>query len=264
MESASYPPMSGTNTISTVTALLETGILPMKEPFTDLVLESPGGIVNVHAECRDGHCTQVHIENVACFVFGLDLTVDVEGLGKIKVDVAYGGMIYVIVDARSVGARLEPRFAHDLVVLGERIKAAAAVQIEAVHPENPGIATINQTLFTDPLIRIDDRNLTSRNTVVVSPGRLDRSPCGTGTSARLAVMDARGEIGIGESFVHESIIGTKFTGRIKQTTNVGGKPGIVPVISGRGWITGFHTHVLGATDPLPTGYRLSDTWPQAE
>lgn len=261
MESASYPPMSGTNTISTVTALLETGILPMKEPFTDLVLETPGGIIGVRAECRNGHCVQVSIDNVACFVFGLDLTLQVKDLGAVRVDVAYGGMIYVIVDAAAVDLEIEPRFARDLVEIGERIKAAAAAQVEAVHPENPGIHTVNQTLFTAPLRRLDDGTLTARNAVVVSPGRLDRSPCGTGTSARLAVMHARGEIAVGEAFVHESIIGTKFVGRIRNTLEIGGRAGIVPTISGRGWVTGFHTHVLDPTDPLPTGYRLSDTWP---
>jgi len=261
MESASYPPMSGTNTISAVTALLETGILPMMEPFTDLVLETPGGIIGVRAECRDGHCVQVSIDNVPCFVFGLSVKLNVQGLGEIRADIAYGGMIYVIVDAADVGLAIEPRYAKELVEIGERIKAAAAVQVEATHPENPGIHTVNQTLFTTPAHRLDAKTLTARNTVVVSPGRLDRSPCGTGTSARLAVMHARGEIGVGDTFVHESIIGTRFTGRIRQVVEIGSRKGIVPTISGRGWITGFHTHVLDPTDPLPTGYRLSDTWP---
>lgn len=261
MESASYPPMSGTNTISTVTALLETGILPMKEPFTDLVLETPGGLIGVRAECRDGQCVQVSIENVPCFVFGLDLRLEVKGLGEIRADVAYGGMICVIVDAADVGLAIEPRYARELVEIGERVKAAAAVQVKAVHPENPGIHTVNQTLFTAPVRRLDYMTLTARNTVVVSPGRLDRSPCGTGTSARLAVMHARNQIGIGDTFVHESIIGTRFTGRIREVVEIGGRRGIVPTISGRGWITGFHTYVLDPTDPLPTGYRLSDTWP---
>jgi proline racemase len=261
MESASYPPMSGTNTISTVTALLETGTLKLEEPYTSLTLEAPGGLVKVHAECQDGCCTRVTFENVPCLVFGLDLALDVPGLGTIRVDVAYGGMIYVIVDAEQVGLPLEPSRARALVEVGERIKAAAAAQIPAVHPENPLIHTVNQTLFAGPLMRDDQGRLTARNTVIVSPGRLDRSPCGTGTSARLAVMHARGQIGLGEPFVHESIIGTRFTGEIRKTVSIGGRSGIVPIISGRAWVTGFHNHVLDPTDPLPTGYRLGDTWP---
>lgn len=261
MESAAYVPMSGTNTISTVTALLETGILPMTEPETRLRLETPGGIIEVIAECKSGKCVRVQFDNVPCFVVGLGYELDVPGIGKVDADVAYGGMFYAIVDAQSVGLRVEPKFARDLVAIGERIKAAASEQVQAVHPENAGIHTVNQTLFTEPLTRLEDGRLTARNTVVVSPGRLDRSPCGTGTSARLAVMYQRGEIGLNEDFLHESIIGTQFVGRIRSEVALAGTRGIAPSISGRGWITGFHTHVLDPSDPLPTGYRLNDTWP---
>lgn len=261
MESESYPPMSGTNAISTVAALLETGTIKMEEPYTHLTLEAPGGVIKVKAECRDDRCVQVTFENVPCFVFGLDLAVNVPGLGTIRVDVAYGGMIYVIVDLDHVGLPLEPSRARELSEVGERIKIAAAEQILAVHPENPLIHTINQTLLAGPLKRDDQGRLTARNTVVVSPGRLDRSPCGTGTCARLAVMHARGQIGVEEPFIHESIVGTKFVGEIRQLVSVGGRPAIVPTIGGRAWVTGFHQYVLDPTDPLPTGFRLSDTWP---
>lgn len=263
MESASYPPMSGSNTICTVTALLETGMLPMVEPVTELTLEAPGGLVRVTANCADGRCQNVTFRNVPCFVFGLDRPVEVEGLGTFRVDVAYGGMIYVLVDAAAAGFSLDPSEARDLVSVGERIKAAAAIQLPVVHPENPDIHTINQTLFTGPIARTE-RGVEAKNTVIVSPGRLDRSPCGTGTCARLAVMHARGQIAPGETLIHRSIIDTEFIGRIEQAIDINGTACIVPSITGRAWLTAFHQYVLDPTDPFPTGYRIGDTWPMPD
>lgn len=260
MESEYYVPMSGTNTICTVTALLETGMLPMQEPVTRLTLESPAGLVPVTAHCRDGKCVSVTFDNVPAFVFALGRPVEVPRLGTVTVDVAYGGMIYALVEARSLGFELAPSEAADLVKVGEWIKLAAAEQVPAVHPGNPEIHTINQTLFAGPLLD-DPRGKRSRNAVVVSPGRLDRSPCGTGTSARLAVMHARGEIGIGETFIHESVLGTEFVGEVLGETEVAGAPAIRPAITGSGWITAFHQYVLDPTDPFPRGYKLGDTWP---
>ena len=260
MESEYYVPMSGTNTICTVTALLETGMVPMREPVTRLTLEAPGGLVSVEAHCRDGKCESVTFRNVPAFVFGLQKPVEVAGVGTLMVDVAYGGMIYAMVDASALGVRLDPSEARDLVELGERIKRAAAVQIPAVHPENPEIHTINQTLFAGPL-RVENDVKTARNTVIVSPGRHDRSPCGTGTTARLAIMHAKGEIGVGETFVHESLIGTRFIGRILEEGRIGPIPTVRVSITGRAWITAFHQYVLDPSDPFPTGYKLTDTWP---
>lgn len=260
MESQYYVPMSGSNTICTVTALLETGMIAMKEPVTELTLEAPGGLVRVTARCKDGKCESVRFENVPSFVFDLDRPVEVEGLGTVMVDVAYGGMIYAMVDATKLGFKIEPSEARDLVDVGEKIKRAAAKQVPAVHPENPEIHTINQTLWAAPL-RTVDAIKTAKNAVIVSPGRIDRSPCGTGTSARLAIMHARGQLKVGETFIHESIIDTKFKGEILSTVPVGGTTGVTNAITGRGWITAFHQYVLDPSDPLPTGYRLSDTWP---
>jgi proline racemase len=259
MESQYYVPMSGSNTICTVTAVLETGMVPMHEPVTNLVLEAPAGLVRVSAACRDGKCVSVTFTNVPSFVFCLDEHVEVPGLGTLKVDVAYGGMIYVLVDANALGYSIVPSEAAELVDVGERIKAAAAEQLPVVHPENSQIHTINQTLFAGPL-RDGPKGKCARNGVIVSPGRLDRSPCGTGTSARLAVMHARGQIAVGEPFIHESIIDTEFVGTIVATLDVAGVPAIRPTITGSAWITAFHQYVLDPTDPLPTGYRLSDTW----
>ncbi|WP_322980037.1 proline racemase family protein [Pseudomonas sp. C11] len=263
MESEYYVPMSGTNTICTVTALLETGMIPMQEPITRLTLEAPGGLVRIEAHCKAGKCISVKFSNVPCFVFALDKHIEVPGLGTLKVDVAYGGMIYVLADAQALGFDITPDEAATLVSVGETIKAAAAEQIPAVHPEQPEIHTINQTLFAGPL-RDTPEGKRSRNGVIVSPGRLDRSPCGTGTSARLAVMHSRGQIKPGERFVHESIIGTEFTGEIAETLTVGGQPGIRPTISGNAWITGFHQYVLDHSDPFPTGFTLSDTWRKSQ
>jgi len=260
IESEYYVPMSGSNTICTVTALLETGMIPMHEPVTRFSLEAPAGLVPITAECRDGKCRSVTFDNVPAFVFGLDQVIDVPGLGKLNIDVAYGGMIYALVDATKLGFEIVPKEARALVELGERIKRAAAQQYPAVHPENPAINTINQTLFYGPLLD-DHGGKRSRNTVVVSPGRLDRSPCGTGTSARLAVLHARGSLAVGESLLHQSIIGSEYSATITDTVAVAGTPGIRPTITGSAWITAFHQYVLDPTDPFPTGYLLPDSWP---
>ncbi|RWF44647.1 MAG: hypothetical protein EOS65_01230 [Mesorhizobium sp.] len=262
IEPASYPPMSGTNTICTVTVLLETGIIPMQEPVTRLTLEAPAGLIEVEARCRDGKCESVKFRNQPSFVMHRDRMIEVEGIGLLRVDVSYGGMIYVIVDAMDCGFEIEASEARDLSDVGEKIKRAAAEQLPSVHPENPEIHTINQTLFAGPLA-VSDGIKTSRNGVIVSPGRLDRSPCGTGTCARLALLHARGEVAAGEQFVHESIIGTKFVGEIFERSRVGGLDAVSVAITGRAWITGFHQFVLDSSDPFPKGYTLSDTWPGA-
>jgi proline racemase len=261
IEPASYPPMSGTNTICTVTVLLETGILPMVEPVTSLALEAPGGLIRVEARCRDGKVEAVTFRNLPSFVLHRDRVIEVAGLGPLRVDVAYGGMLYVIADAADAGFAIAPDEARDLAEAGERVKRAAAEQLPSAHPENPAIHTVNQTLWAGPL-RVEDGAKTARNGVVVSPGRLDRSPCGTGTCARLALLHARGEIGAGERFVHESIIGSRFAGEIFATGATGGLPSVSVAITGRAWITAFHQYVLDPSDPFPTGYTLSDTWPK--
>ncbi|MGY5808930.1 proline racemase family protein [Rhizobium sp. LEGMi198b] len=259
MESEYYVPMSGTNTICTATVLLETGMVPMVEPVTHLTLEAPAGLVKVKADCKDGKVRGVTFSNVPSFVMALDKHVEVPGLGTVKVDVAYGGMIYALVDATALGYSITQDEAAELVEVGEKIKLAAAEQVPAVHPENPEIHTINQTLFAGP-IRNENGVKRSKNTVIVSPGRHDRSPCGTGTSARLAVLHAKGQIGVGEKFIHESIIGTEFIGEIEETTVIAGQHAIRPAITGTAWITAFHQYVLDPTDPFPTGYKLGDTW----
>lgn len=259
MEPDDYPPMSGSNCICVTTVLLETGMVAMREPETRLRLETPGGLVDVVARCRDGVCETVRLTNVASYAAVLDREIEVDGLGTVKVDVGYGGAFFAIVDAAVLGFRLNRDEARALVETGERIKAAAVEQIRVAHPENPEIDRIAFTQFAGPVETVEGVK-TGRNAVVISPGKIDRSPCGTGTSARLAVMHARGEIGAGEDYVSLSPLGSRFDARIEGVTTVGGMPAIRPSIAGRAWITGFHTYVLDPRDPWPEGYTVGDTW----
>lgn len=260
MEPTDYPPMSGSNAICVATVLLETGQVPMVEPTTTLRLDTPGGTVEVVASCHDGKCERVAVTNVASYVAVQGGTLEVEGVGTLRVDVAYGGAFFCLVDAKSLGFDIVPSEARALVELGERIKAAAQAQFNVVHPENPDIAGVTFTEFTHPLERDGAGRLIGRNSVVISPGKLDRSPCGTGSSARLAVLHANGEIRPGEQLVSQSVLGTEFHCDIVSTGEVGGIPAVVPRLSGRAWITGVHQYGVHPTDPFPTGYTLSDTW----
>jgi proline racemase len=261
-ESTEYPAMSGSNTMCVVTVLLETGILPMVEPVTELVLEAPAGLISVRCECAGGKVTKVEFTNQPAFANHLDAMVEVPGMGTLKVDVGYGGMTYVIVDAQALGFGVTPDEARELCELGQIIKASAAEQLPSPHPLNPLIKGITQTEFVMPLRR-ENGVLTSRNTVIVSPGRCDRSPCGTGTSARLAVMHAKGQIAVGETFVHESIIGSRFESRVESTTMLGNVPAVVPVVSGQAWISAISQVGVDPTDRFQTGFTLSDTWLEA-
>lgn len=259
-ESTEYPAMSGSNTICVTTALLETGMIRMSEPVTDVVLEAPAGLIRIRCTCQDGKVTSVEFENQPAFVYRLAVPLELEGYPTLTVDAAWGGMAYVLASAKELGLQLTPDEASDLCELGQRVKTAAAEQIPVTHPENPEFAGITQTEFVGPLDRADGV-LTSRNAVVVSPGRLDRSPCGTGTSARLAVLKAQGLIDVGEPFIHESVIGSKFGARIDRVSTVGPYEAVIPRISGQAYITEISQVGLDPADPFPTGYKLSDTWP---
>lgn len=262
MEPEDTPPMSGSNSICVATVLLETGIVAMTEPETRLVLEAPGGIVEIAADCRAGRVQRVRVRNVASFADRLDAALEVEGLGTLTVDTAYGGDSFVLVDAASVGLELHPDNARELALTGARITNAANEQLGFSHPENPGWDHISFCQFTDPL-RYEDGVRVGRNTVSIKPAKLDRSPTGTGCSARMAVLHARGELAPGETFIGESIIGSRFGCHIESETTVGGRLAVVPSIAGRAWLTGTHQHTLDPDDPWPAGYRLSDTWPVA-
>ena len=262
-ESTEYPVMSGSNTMCVTTALLETGMIEMTEPVTDVVLESPAGLIRIRCTCADGKVTSVEFENQPAFAYAIGVPLELRGHPTLTVDVAWGGMAYVLADAAELGVGLTPDEARDLCELGQALKVAAAEQIPAVHPTHPEFAGITQTEIVGPLSRNSEGELTARNAVIVSPGRLDRSPCGTGTSARLAVLKAKGQIDVGEAFIHESVIGSQFSSRIDRLTTVGGYDAVVPRVAGQAFITEISQVGLDPADPYPTGYRLSDTWPTA-
>jgi proline racemase len=273
MEHVEYPGMSGTNTICVVTTLLETGMLPMHEPVTEIALEAPAGLIRVRATCAGGKVTGVTFRNVPAFATHLDTPVEVPQLGTVTVDVAYGGMFYVIADAEALGFRLTPDEGRDITRVTEMIKAAAREQLPVVHPEQPGFAGITIVQLSGPA---HDAANARRNVVTVSTGAhdwsnpstwigaIDRSPCGTGTSAKMAVLHARGELKVGDEFRHEGILGTVFTGRLVEETTIGGgataRPAVVPEITGRAWITGFAQYVVDPDDPFPDGFTVGDIW----
>jgi proline racemase len=269
MEHVEYPGMSGTNTICVVTTLLETGMLPMTEPITELTLEAPAGLIRVKADCANGKVERVTFQNVPAFAAYLDYPVEVPKLGTVKVDVAYGGMFYAIADATQFGLRLTPDEGKDITRITEMIKAAAHEQCPIVHPEQPGFngVTIAQ-LSGAP----HDSKNSMRNVVTVSTGKLDwnkpstwtgaidRSPCGTGTCARMATLHAKGKLGLQQDFRHEGILGTVFTGRLIGETKVGNYNAVIPTLSGTAWITGFAQYVVDSDDPYPNGFTVGDIW----
>jgi len=269
MEQTEYPPMSGSNTICTVTVLLETGILPMVEPVTELVLEAPAGLIRVRADCRDGKVTRVTFQNVPAFAVHLDAEIEVEGYGRARVDVAWGGMFFVIAEAAQFGLDLTPENGAEMVRLSEALRRAAADQLPVVHPTNPVITGPTISQLTGPAMQAGHHG---RSVVTVSnsvsgpaspaslPGALDRSPCGTGTCARMACLHARGLLGIGQDYINEGPLGTTFTGRIEDLTQVGSYPAILPSLSGQGWIYGISHYTLDPTDPFPHGFRVGDIW----
>jgi trans-L-3-hydroxyproline dehydratase len=261
MEPTEYPAMSGSNTICVATVLLETGMVEMREPETTLRLEAPAGVVEVTARCRDGKCESVELLNVPSFADRLGATLEVQGLGTVTVDVAFGGMWYAIADAHALGLALEPGEARELCETGERIRLAAREQLPCEHPENPEIAGVSIVQLAGPWQGVGN---VSRNAVVVAPGRLDRSATGTGLSARMAVLHARGKMGAGDSMAHASVLETTFEGRIVEETTVVDRPAIVPAIRGSAWITGITEVLVDPTDPFPEGYLLPDTWPGSD
>jgi trans-L-3-hydroxyproline dehydratase len=248
MEPTEYPPMSGSNTICVTTVLLETGVLELREPETVLRLEAPAGVVEVRAACRDGRVESVEFTNVVSHARLLDAALEVEGVGTLTVDVAFGGMWYAIADAAALGFALEPAEARELCVVGERIRLAAKEQL------TPDVSIVQ---IAEPWQGV---GAVSRNAVVIAPGRLDRSATGTGLSARMAALHARGLMRVGDAMTHASPIGSTFDGRIVAQT----ADGIVPAIRGSGFVMGRTEWHVDPRDPFPEGYLLSDTWPGSD
>ncbi len=259
IEPEDCPPMSGSNAICVATVLLDTGILPIKEPVTRFCLEAPGGLVQVRADCAGGKAERITVRNLPSFADLLDAELDVPGIGRILVDTAYGGDSFVVVDAAGLGFKLTAQEARRIAETGSRITEAANAQLRFRHPELPDRGGISFCLFAGLTVPAA-AGLRTRSAVVVKPGRVDRSPTGTAVSARMALLHARGKLQAGETLIAESIIGSEFCGRIAGTTTVGSNPAIVPEISGRAWITGVHQHMLDPADPWPRGFRIADTW----
>ncbi|WP_420583999.1 trans-3-hydroxy-L-proline dehydratase [Ruegeria sp.] len=259
MEPEDTPPMSGSNSICVSTVLLDGGIIPMQEPETRMTLEAPGGLVRVRAECRNGKAERIYVQNLPSFADKIAVPLEVPGIGTLTVDTAYGGDSFVVVDAATLGFDIVEGEARDIARMGVAITNAANEQLGFTHPQNPDWDHISFCAFCGPLEKTKT-GLTGKSAVAIQPGKVDRSPTGTAVSARMALMAAKGQMTVGQSFEAVSIIGSRFTGRIVEEARVGDHPAIIPEISGRGWITGTHQHMLDPDDPWPGGYKLSDTW----
>ena len=269
MEQTEYPGMSGTNTICVVTTLIETGMVEVNEPFTDFKLDTPAGLISIRAEVSNGKATNVTFENVPAFSVYTNESISVPEIGEVKVDVAYGGMFYVILDSEELGLKLSPENGGEIVRVAEMVKAIASEKLPVVHPENKEISGITIAVVSGPP---ENPAATLKNVVVVSTGKLDwdrpetwkgvidRSPCGTGTCAKMASLFEKNMLDVDTDFIHEGILGTTFTGRLVRKTKVGDYDAVVPTITGRAWITGFAQYVVDDSDPFPEGFTIGDIW----
>jgi len=259
MEPEDTPPMSGSNSICVATVLLDHGLITMEEPVTNFFLEAPGGLVKVKALCKKGKAERILVQSLPSFVYKLDISLELEGYGSISADTAFGGDSFVIVDAKKLGFSIVPSEAAELARLGAKITDAATEQIGFRHPTITDWTHYSFCQFS----RMEDQSndcISFKSAVSVKPGKIDRSPTGTALSAKMAVLEARREMKIGQKIKAISIIGSSFHGKIIEKCDLNGTSAIIPEISGRGWITGIHQHTLEPTDPWPEGYKLSDTW----
>ena len=250
--------MSGSNSICLTTVLLETGMLPMVEPETIVRIETASGLVTARATCRNGKCERVTLTMNPSYAHQLDAVVDVEGFGKVKLDIAYGGIFYALIDPAQLGLEIRPDQAKKLVEAGSAIHRAVNAQLEVAHPEIKAIKGISYTMFNSFNAAGELKGAT-----IMPPGRIDRSPCGTGNSARLAVAAARGLAKPGDTFTARSIIDSTFEVTYDSDTTVAGRPAVQPIISGRGWIHGIHQIGVDPSDPYQHGYTVADTWGDA-
>jgi proline racemase len=244
--------MCGHGTIGVATVLVETGMVSVTEPETVIRLDTPAGLVEATVAVSEGRAERVRLRNVPAFVAALDASVDVGSLGTVTYDMAYGGNFYALIAAASVGLEPVPANAQELIDRGLEIISAINASALPVHPVDPAIRGCKHVVFYAP----GRDGADARNATAIHPGWLDRSPCGTGTSARMAALHARGELALGESFVNESIIGSRFTGRLLEEVSLGSVPAVVPEVSGRAWITGMSQYLLDPTDPFPAGFAL--------
>ncbi|MDI9888140.1 proline racemase family protein [Streptomyces sp. HNM0645] len=245
-------PMCGHGTIGVATVLVETGMVPVTEPVTTVRLDTPAGLVSVDVRVENGEARSVTLTNVPSFCLGTDLKADVPGYGTVTYDMAYGGNFYAFVSLDALGLPFDRDRKDDLLAAGLAVMDAVNTTARPDHPEDPGIAGVKHVYLTAP----GSDAVRSRHAMAIHPGWFDRSPCGTGTSARMAQLHARGELPLGRDFVNESFIGTEFTGRLVGETTVGGLPAVIPTVTGRAWITGTAQYFLDPSDPFPGGFLL--------
>lgn len=248
-------PMSGSNCICVVTALLELGILPMEEPCTTVVLDTPAGLVTARAQCADGRCLSVSLDMVPSFVEHLDVVIETEQFGPIKADIAFGGVYYALIDVEQIGLDISPENARVLATEGVRLRGVINEQVEVRHPL---IKELNEVAYVMFRNRIDDK--TWQTCTTLPPGRVDRSPCGTGSSANMATLSARGLVQPGDQLTSRSTIGGEFKVELLGLTEVGDRAAVLPKVTGRAWVYGLHQIGLDPDDPLAEGFMLSDTW----
>ena len=248
-------PMSGSNCICVVTALLELGMLEMVEPVTTVVLDTPAGLVTARAQCADGRCQSVSLDMVPSFVEQLDVPIETADFGLIKADIAFGGVYYALVDVDQIGLTIAPENARELATQGVRLKGLINEQVKVGHPLFKELNEVAYVMFRN---RVDAK--TYQTCTTLPPGRVDRSPCGTGSSANLATLSARGLVEVGDKLTSRSTIGGEFQVELSGLTQVAGKPAVLPRITGRAWIYGLHQIGVDPDDPLAAGFMLSDTW----
>lgn len=253
-EVGGWMPMCGHDTIGVCTALIEAGLVKAVEPVTTLTLDTAAGLVTVKIDVEGNVAKRVTFTNAPAFVLAADKTVRTEDFGEISFDICYGGNIYAILSAESVGLTLTAENARNIVTVGNRLREAINAQVPVQHPE---LSFMNQVTHIEFSAPSPNSGVSARNAVVIPPGAIDRSPCGTGTSAKMALLAAKGQLRVGEPFVHESLIGSRFHCRITGMTEVAGIPAVIPEVSGSAWVTGIHTFFIDPEDPFPLGFSLA-------
>lgn len=252
--------MSGSNCMCVVTALVESGRVKMVEPETVVKLDTPAGLITARAKCEQGRVVSVSLDNVACFAEALDKEIDTPKWGRIRVDIAFGGVYYALVDVDQLGLDIAPSNSRELAEAGIELKRIISEQVSVQHPELDGVNELAYVMF-----RSREPDGAIRTCTTLKPGRVDRSPCGTGSSANLASLHARGLVKLGDARTSRSIIGGEFTAEAIAETTVGGRPAVIPRITGRAWVYGREYLRMDNQDPYRSGFALSDTWgPQVD
>ena len=261
MEPEDNPPMSGSNSICVATVLLEKNLIKSNEPYTNFTLEAPGGLIAIKAEVKNKITKSVEIENLPSFVDLMDVKLKTKNYGEIIVSTVFGGDTFIICNARDFNLTIEPKNAKKFVEIAKEIIKIANQEFRFSHPTISSLDYISFCQFIEPVKVNSSQQKEGWNTVCIRPGKLDRSPCGTGTSARLALMKEKNEIDVNEVFISRSIIGSTFETKIKEEVISNGKKMIKPLIKGSAFITGKQELYVSKNDPFPEGYRLNDTWP---